>query len=375
MHLGYAFRGLPHPRARAVLAGPAGLRPRARGVLRHRRRDGGRHGARLELRRRPPPRRAAASPRSRSAATSTPGEVRVVILEAQPFHSSTQRLPARRRRDRRARARVRRGRGHGRPASRPTTTCPSTSPQRPRPRDQRDRSTPSSSAPAPTGWPPPSRSPRPGSRSPCSRAPTPSVAAPAPRSSPCPASLHDLCSAVHPFGVGLAVPLLAAAGRARAGLALARGRPGPPARRRLGGRDGPLARRHLRRARGRRARPGGGVFAPLVARLRRARRRTCSGPVLRLARATRSRMARFGLRAGAAGDRAGPRFRTPQARALFAGYGGARLPPAQPAQHRLGGAAADRGRPPARLAGRRGRLGRHHRPRWPRCWSRSAAPS
>ena len=49
-----------------------------------------------------------------------PGEVRVVLLEAQPFHKRHPGLPARRRGDRRDRARVRRGQGPGEPpADRP----------------------------------------------------------------------------------------------------------------------------------------------------------------------------------------------------------------------------------------------------------------
>ena len=51
--------GLPHPRSRPLRPDRPRLRARARGLLRRRRRDGGRDGARLELRRRAPARRAA----------------------------------------------------------------------------------------------------------------------------------------------------------------------------------------------------------------------------------------------------------------------------------------------------------------------------
>ena len=115
----------------------------------------------------------------------------------------------------------------------------------------------------------------------------------------------------------LAVPLVAAAGRARPGLALPRGRPRAPPRRRLRGRDGALARRDLRRPRRGRAAPGG-------VRSRRSWPASTTWPRTSSARSSGGPTTRCGWRGSASGRGCRPtswsrRFRTPQAKALFAG--------------------------------------------------------
>ena len=109
-----------------------------------------------------------------------PGEVRVVILEAQPFHKGTQRY----RLVDAATGELERGyvevadlvdrqpTDHDIPVHVTSSDAG----------HRRERSTRSSSAPGPTGWPPRSRSRRRAGRSRCSRARTRSAAAPAPRS-------------------------------------------------------------------------------------------------------------------------------------------------------------------------------------------------
>ena len=79
-----------------------------------------------------------------------------------------------------------------------------------------------------------------------------------------PGFVHDICSAVHPHPLGLAVPARAAAGRARARARPARAPARAPARRRQRGRARPLGRRDRRVDRRRRrgglsqgARPAG----------------------------------------------------------------------------------------------------------------------
>ena len=99
-----------------------------------------------------------------------------------------------------------------------------------------------------------------------------------------------------PVRGGVAVPPVAAPGRARPGLALPRDRPGPPARRRDGRGAAAVARRDVRRSRHRRRARGGGCSgrSPTPST---SSPRTSSVPVLRLP-AHPVRMAQFGLRAG-----------------------------------------------------------------------------
>ena len=183
VHLGYAFRAMPHPRPGAVHADPAGVRTAthedyfvidgemvAGTVLGWNFGDGHLHDEQLI---------AALQKRCHFE----PGEVRVVMLEAQPIHKQTQRY----RLVDAATGELERGyvevADMVRAPAVPTRDCPSTSPRRHAVRQRVDRvSTRSSSAPAPTGSRPPSRSPSAGSRSPCSRRATRSAAAPAPRS-------------------------------------------------------------------------------------------------------------------------------------------------------------------------------------------------
>ena len=148
-----------------------------------------------------------------------------------------------------------------------------------------------------------------------------------------PGLLHDVCSAVHPFGV--ASPFLSSLPLAEHGLVwrLARGRPRAPARRRPAGVmvrsldetcaglgvDGTAWR---------------GVFGPLTRGFDELAGDVL-GPVLRWP-GHPLRMARFGLRAGLPATVLAARFRTPQARALFAGSAAHIFRPLNRPAHRVG---------------------------------------
>ena len=184
---------------------------------------------------------------------------------------------------------------------------------------------------------------------------------------------HDVCSAIHPLAARLAVPALAAAGRARARVRPSRDPARPPARRRQRGRAPPLGGRDGRRARQRRGRLPRADGAAR-GRVGAARRRPARPPAAAAQRARTS--VRFARRRTALGDGARARALRRRSRASAAGgQRGALDAPAHAA--RDGGLRADaddaRPRPSA------GRLPsaapRRSPTRWPRCCARWAARS
>ena len=170
-----------------------------------------------------------------------------------------------------------------------------------------------------------------------------------------PGLLHDDCSATHPIALGSAGADRARPRAARARVGLARGRPRPPA--------STTAAPRRCCARSRRPRPGSAppgrawkrLFGRLLGALRRASARTSCGR-WRTCRATRSRLARFGLRGGGAGLAARPRPAHPAGAGAVRRHRRPRLQPLlAPVQlgRRHG---ADLRLPPLRLAGRPRRL-------------------
>ena len=345
-NLGYAFRAMHHPRPGAFTAAARGPCGPSTTDVRHRRRarwSPGRCSAGTSAT--GTCTTSSCSTRCRSGAASTPGELRVVILEAQPIHRRHPGLPARRRRHRAVEAGYVEVEGHGAPPAWLDDDVPCTSPRRLR---------------RPTVTPGPPVDPAPRCEDPVTDAVVvgsgPNGLAAAVTLAQAGRARHRARGARTTIGGGtrtaradparpaarrllgrapdrrrLAVPALAAAGRARPGLAPPRGRPRPPARRRPRGRAGPLARRDLRRAR--RGRAG------LAARLRAAGRAasttwptTCSARSLRVPGHPR---AAGPVRAagGAAGHRARPALPHPAGPGPLRRLGRPHLPPAHPARH------------------------------------------
>ena len=174
-----------------------------------------------------------------------------------------------------------------------------------------------------------------------------------------PGLVHDVCSAVHPLGV--ASPYLASLPLAEHGLVW-RWPEIDLAHPLDDGRRGVLVRSLDETCAGLgRGRPG---LAPAV----RAAGRPASTRWPRRARADRCRwpghpfvLARFGLRALLPATRAGPPVPTGAGPGAVRRRGGALYRPADRPAVGVGRADADRGRPPARLAGGRGRLAVDHR--------------
>ena len=151
-----------------------------------------------------------------------------------------------------------------------------------------------------------------------------------------PGLLHDVCSAVHPFGGRLAVPALAARWREHG---LVWRYPEVDLVHPLDdGTAGVMVRSLDETCAGLgvgRAAPGGSVFGPLVTRLRRPRRRRAAARCS-AGRATRSGWRGSGCGAGLPATVLVTRFRTPQAQGPVRRLGGPHLPAARPARHRVG---------------------------------------
>ena len=132
-----------------------------------------------------------------------------------------------------------------------------------------------------------------------------------------PGLLHDDCSATHPMAVGVALPQLARPRGARARVALARGRPGPPARRRQRRGDGALDRGDGAGARRGRRDAWRRVFGSSSAHFDELLEDVLR-PILHVPRHP-LRLIRFGIPAAAPATLLARSWKTPQARALFGG--------------------------------------------------------
>ena len=195
-----------------------------------------------------------------------------------------------------------------------------------------------------------------------------------------PGVLHDICSATHPTGGGIAVLPVARSRPPRARVAVARGRRGPPARRRPGRGAVPRPRPYGRRARGRRQGVAQAVCA--AGRVeRRADRRAVPADRPRPqapdpdGEVRHARPAAGIVDRPTVGDRRGERsVRRPR---------GARDPSAQPADHRRARPDVRPDESCVRLAGRQGRIRgdracprrRHRRARRPDRDRRTRSPS
>ena len=189
-----------------------------------------------------------------------------------------------------------------------------------------------------------------------------------------PGLLHDHCSAVHPMAVGSPVPELARPRAPRARVALARGRPRPPARRRQRRGDGALDRARPRPGSARTGAPGGGCSSASVASTSTRSTRTCCGRSC-TCRSTRSGSPASACRRAAPATLLARRWSTPQARALFGGVAAHAFSPlTRPMSSAVGMALICR-LPQRRLAGR-ARAARGRSPtRSPRSCASTAAGS